>query len=69
MTSQPTPGLRHRPGHGKGVVSSFLPQVAEKGYQLFDGATANLVVDRAGDRSRRPDVIISARGGLNFGTE
>jgi hypothetical protein len=46
-----------------------LPQVAEKGYQLFDGATANLVVDRAGDRSRRPDVIISARGGLNFGTE
>ena len=34
---------------GKGVVSSFFPQVAEKGYQLVYGATANLFVDRAGD--------------------
>ena len=34
---------------GKGVVASFFPQVAEKGYQLVYGATANLFVDRAGD--------------------
>src|SRR4029434_4372751 len=30
-------------------VASFFPQVAEKGYQLVYGATANLFVDRAGD--------------------
>ncbi|MEY2533961.1 MAG: glutamine synthetase, partial [bacterium] len=34
---------------GKGVVSSFFPQVAEKGYQLVYGATANLFTDRYGD--------------------
>ena len=34
---------------GKGVVASFFPQVAEKGYQLVYGATANLFVDRVGD--------------------
>ena len=34
---------------GKGVVSSFFPQVAEKGYQLVYGATANLFIDRAGN--------------------
>jgi len=34
---------------GKGVVSSFFPQVAEKGYQLVYGATANLFTDRLGD--------------------
>ena len=34
---------------GKGVVASFFPQVAEKGYQLVYGATANLFTDRAGD--------------------
>ena len=33
---------------GKGVVSSFFPQVAE-GYQLVYGATANLFTDRAGN--------------------
>ena len=33
---------------GKGVVSSFFPQVAEKGYQLVYGATANLFTDRYG---------------------
>lgn len=33
---------------GKGVVSSFFPQVAEKGYQLVYGATANLFTDRHG---------------------
>jgi glutamine synthetase len=37
-------------GHinGKGVVSSFFPQVAEKGYQLVYGATADLFTDRYG---------------------
>ena len=34
---------------GKGVVSSFFPQVAEKGYQLVYGATANLFTDRYGN--------------------
>ena len=34
---------------GKGVVSSFFPQVAERGYQLVYGATANLFTDRAGN--------------------
>ena len=34
---------------GKGVVASFFPQVAEKGYQLVYGATANLFTDRAGN--------------------
>ena len=34
---------------GKGVVASFFPQVAEKGYQLVYGATANLFTDRDGD--------------------
>jgi glutamine synthetase len=34
---------------GKGVVSSFFPQVAQKGYQLVYGATANLFTDRYGD--------------------
>ncbi|HYM56748.1 MAG TPA: glutamine synthetase family protein [Solirubrobacteraceae bacterium] len=34
---------------GKGVVSSFFPQVAERGYQLVYGATANLFTDRHGD--------------------
>ena len=34
---------------GKGVVSSFFPQVAEKGYQLVYGATANLFTDRLGN--------------------
>ena len=34
---------------GKGVVSSFFPQVAEKGYQLVYGATANLFTDRDGN--------------------
>ena len=38
-------------GHinGKGVVASFFPQVAEKGYQLVYGATADLFTDRGGD--------------------
>ena len=34
---------------GKGVVADFFPQVAEKGYQLVYGATANLFTDRAGN--------------------
>src|SRR5204862_480507 len=34
---------------GKGVVSSFFPQVARKGYQLVYGATANLFTDRGGN--------------------
>ena len=34
---------------GKGVVSSFFPQVAESGYQLVYGATANLFTDRHGN--------------------
>ena len=34
---------------GKGVVASFFPQVAQKGYQLVYGATANLFTDRAGN--------------------
>ena len=34
---------------GKGVVSTFFPQVAERGYQLVYGATANLFTDRYGD--------------------
>jgi glutamine synthetase len=34
---------------GKGVVSSFFPQVAERGYQLVYGATANLFTDRLGN--------------------
>src|SRR3954465_12898143 len=34
---------------GKGVVASFFPQVAEKGYQLVYGATANLFTDRGGN--------------------
>ena len=34
---------------GKGVVSSFFSQVAEKGYQLVYGATANLFTDRYGN--------------------
>ena len=34
---------------GKGVVASFFPQVAERGYQLVYGATANLFTDRAGN--------------------
>src|SRR4029079_3669205 len=34
---------------GKGVVASFFPQVAQKGYQLVYGATANLFTDRHGD--------------------
>jgi len=33
----------------KDVVASFFPQVAEKGYQLVYGATANLFVDRVGN--------------------
>lgn len=33
---------------GKGVVSSFFPQVARNGYQLVYGATANLFTDRHG---------------------
>jgi glutamine synthetase len=35
-------------GHinGKGVVSTFFPQVAERGYQLVYGATADLFTDR-----------------------
>ena len=35
-------------GHinGKGVVSSWFPQVAERGYQLVYGATADLFTDR-----------------------
>jgi glutamine synthetase len=35
-------------GHvnGKGVVASFFPQVAERGYQLVYGATADLFTDR-----------------------
>ena len=34
---------------GKGVVASFFPQVAAKGYQLVYGATANLFTDRYGN--------------------
>ena len=34
---------------GKGVVSSFFGQVAERGYQLVYGATANLFTDRYGN--------------------
>ena len=34
---------------GKGVVSTFFPQVAESGYQLVYGATANLFTDRYGN--------------------
>jgi glutamine synthetase len=34
---------------GKGVVATFFPQVAEKGYQLVYGATANLFTDRYGN--------------------
>ena len=34
---------------GKGVVSSFFPAVAERGYQLVYGATANLFTDRYGN--------------------
>ena len=34
---------------GKGVVADFFPQVAQKGYQLVYGATANLFTDRGGD--------------------
>ena len=34
---------------GKGVVASFFPQVAERGYQLVYGATANLFTDRDGN--------------------
>ncbi len=34
---------------GKGVVASFFPQVAERGYQLVYGATANLFTDRNGN--------------------
>ena len=34
---------------GKGVVASFFPQVAMKGYQLVYGATANLFTDRYGN--------------------
>ena len=34
---------------GKGVVASFFPQVAERGYQLVYGATANLFTDRTGN--------------------
>src|SRR6201985_2596859 len=34
---------------GKGVVSSFFPQVAENAYQLVYGATANLFTDRHGN--------------------
>ena len=34
---------------GKGVVSSYFPQVAAKGYQLVYGATANLFTDRYGE--------------------
>jgi glutamine synthetase len=35
-------------GHvnGKGVVASYFPQVAERGYQLVYGATADLFTDR-----------------------
>src|SRR3982751_5675359 len=35
-------------GHinGKGVVSTFFPQVAGRGYQLVYGATADLFTDR-----------------------
>ena len=35
-------------GHinGKGVVASWFPQVAERGYQLVYGATADLLTDR-----------------------
>ena len=35
-------------GHinGKGVVASWFPQVAERGYQLVYGATADLFTDR-----------------------
>ena len=38
-------------GHinGKGVVAAFFPQVAEKGYQLVYGATADLFTDRYGN--------------------
>ncbi len=34
---------------GKGVVASFFPQVAQRGYQLVYGATANLFTDRLGN--------------------
>jgi glutamine synthetase len=34
---------------GKGVVSTFFSQVAERGYQLVYGATANLFTDRHGN--------------------
>ena len=34
---------------GKGVDADFLPQVAQRGYQLVYGATANLFTDRAGN--------------------
>src|SRR6201992_3595140 len=34
---------------GKGVVSSFFPQVAQRGYQLVYGAVANLFTDRYGN--------------------
>src|SRR5437763_158077 len=34
---------------GKGVVSTFFGQVAERGYQLVYGATANLFTDRHGN--------------------
>ena len=34
---------------GKGVVSSFFSQVAQNGYQLVYGATANLFTDRYGN--------------------
>src|SRR4029079_9215140 len=34
---------------GRAVVASFCPQVAQKGYQLVYGATANLFTDRAGN--------------------
>ena len=34
---------------GKGVVASFFPQVAQRGYQLVYGATANLFTDRDGN--------------------
>jgi glutamine synthetase len=34
---------------GKGVVSTFFPQVASRGYQLVYGATANLFTDRHGN--------------------
>ena len=39
-------GLGQRHINGKGVVASYFPQVAERGYQLVYGATADLFTDR-----------------------